>query len=1526
MSLSDEQRNTYQILMQAIEDRIVYCKENGWTDEASALRIHLQHLRDWLSGEVSDPCPVTIDELESLHVEASKILSETLTIPDEAEQIEEEVIATDSIPQPEIEQNLTEVETEVDQGATVVTLPVESSGITSEIEQNITPETGQYSEELIPNAEPEIQDQIGDIDELPEETESFQQQQARRQISEVATMVRDGRYQEAIALGTALRSQYPDEMAVLQDTLEDHLSLARKRISEQLEDALQRGAEARSAGNLDLARKCYNEARQYDPENQQARDALLEMDIALSRQLPTQMHEELRIGLRERRSLTRLGDAIYRAEALLQEDRLPDDLQALYQKARQDYEELRRAGGQDTTQMRFGGLDAKLKAVESIRQRLAEGRQDEIFDETLNRNRPLSEALEEANRLLEEASTDTAQYELDRIRKALPAYPAWALARLEKALEQPFADRDRRELEKVRHTIEDLKTKKESAETLLIQSEQTDDPLDAFALILRAQAAFPYLEGLGGLEDQQPTRVNQARQTAIDTLRVSAQSDLQKAGVFSNAGQYEESRLCLQKISQNIARWPEASRPSELVTLQTEIDALQQLVNTSETHRLELQKLATKIRADVLPASSRKAALELYNQVRNDPRFASFPELTLLRTEMDQYLGIGELIQELETEYTHRNWPRVWELSERILESQQAGAFTNRVEALRLEAEIEIDIERIKDLLDQEEVAEANKIYSRRVDTFKKAIDRETTDRRAWLQEMYDAFNHRLTAETEKIIQCARNNPVFQPLYDQAIELSNRSGIQEQLKSLTIFRFLAGESQAVDGTWPPYQPSLRTADARRKRRELESKIRETLLISIVEAYKDRQKAPQEEEMMRDFAEKAKALRDAGGLLQDENERAAVRWIEVAWGQIRAQKLGNSDWDNAVEIWSDLNKNHPHTSVVEAGLRNARIHQAVSRSERLLVDGNPQTALEQLREAQTDSSLNRSWEISRLLARTHAILGNFDLAFRSLADAETLWQNSQKVDLSADEIKHQQTELENTRTEVEREKLIQTTLQKIELIWSGESNGAAEALRLLHDVLNTLLGKNSRRLQEKHQEIYEAAERYLLQTAYDEMDNGSEEGKIQAIVSFLDLTDLERIVGLPREESKAWPELDKLKTELTPLAKQIIQKLNNIDALLQLPLPDAIREADQMVKRVETFQYVAGIFNESVSGTENLQQFKIRLTERRDSLKKLQEVLAEANQPNIWDQAFQTGNFNQLEQYLRRIKDFNLSDLLEVKTFEAQLAENKEIYQILIAAIDDVKTLFDREEKFEETVQKIRSLSTRPTRKNGSSWQYISSVRYQEIYRIMGDKLSIPNTYGESDHPYLQGWEQVRQAAEKRDQEWHDIDGWYRECLTEKDICDGFMAVIEQHTSFTPLRQKESDWSQLKSAAEKLENLLKEGPYEDYQTPPRQSKKASDLWKQSRILLAEIQTTRRNAEVELGNTQKRVEVEGDFPTQQEWSLAAQQRNVVAMKRLIERAQRVGAKDKGQQKVIEVYQKILNDWVNQPKKQRWPWERN
>lgn len=1525
MSLSDEQILKYQILTQTIEDRIVYCKENGWTDEASTLRAHFQHLRDWLSGESNDPCPVTIEELESLQVEASKILGETFAQPDQAQHTQEEVIAIDTIHQPEIEQGLTEIETEINQNPTVVTSPVESRDITPEVEQYSTPSMGQNSDGLIPNTEPEIQDQVCD-DGLPEEMEPFQQSQARRQISDVASMVRDGRYQEAISLGTALRAQFPDEMATLQDMLEDHLSLARTRISEQLDVALQRGVEARSAGNLDLARKCYNEARKYAPENQQVRDALLEMDIVLSRQLPTQIHEELRIGLRERRSLTRLGDAIYRAEALLQEERLPDDLQALYQKARHDYEELRRTGGQDTTQMRFGGLDAKLKAVESIRQRLAEGRQDEIFDETLNRNRPLSEALEEANRLLEEASTDTAQYELDRIRKALPAYPAWALVRLEKALEQPFADRDRRELENVRHTIEDLKTKKESAETLLVQSEQTDDPLDAFALILRAQAAFPYLEGLGGSGDQQSTRVTQARQTAIDTLRVSAQSDLQKAEVFSNAGKYEEARRCIETISQYIARWPDSSRPSELGELQTDINTLQQRVNTSETYRLELQKLATKIRADVLLASRRKAALDLYNQVRNDPRFTSFAEQTLLRTEMDQYLGIGELIQELETEHTHRNWPRVRELSERILESQQAGAFTNRVEALRFEAEIEIDIERIKDLLDQDEVAEANKIYSRRVDAFKKAIDRETADRRAWLQEMYDTFNRRLTAETEKIKQCALNNLVFQPLYDQAIELCTRSGIQEQLKALTILRFLAGESQAVDETLPQYQPSLRTADARRKRRELEEKIRNTLLVSIVGAYADRQKAPQEEETMRDLAEKAKALRNAGGLLQDESERTAVRWIEVVWGQIRAQKLGNSDWDKAVEIWSDLNKNHPHTPVVEAGLRNARIHQAVSRSERLLVDGNPQTALEQLREAQTDSSLNRSWGISRLLARVHAILGNFDLAFRALADAETLWQNSQKVDLSADEIEHQLTELKNIRTEVEREKLIQTTLQKIELIWSGEASGAAEALKLLQDVLNTLLGKNSRRLQEKHREIYEAAERYLLQTAHDEMDNGSEEGKIQAIVYFLDLADLERIVGLPREESSAWPELDKLKTELTPLAKQIIQKLNNIDALLQLPLPDAIREADQMVKRAETFQYVAEIFNESVSGTENLQQFKIRLTERRESLKKLQEVLAEANQLGIWDHAFQTGNFSQLEQYLRRIQDFYLRDLLEIKTFEAQLAENKEINQILITAIDEVKILFDRDEKFEETVQKIRSLSTQPTRKNGFSWQYISSVRYQEIYRIMGDKLSIPNTYGESDHPCLQGWDQVRQAAEERDQEWHDIDGWYRECMTEKEIYNGFMDATQQHTSITPLRQIESDLDQLKSAAEKLENLLKDGPYKDHKIPPRQSKKASDLWKQSRTLLAEIQKTRREAEVELGNTQKKIGVEGDFPRQQEWSDAALSRNAEAMQRLIMRAQRVGAKDKAQQQVIDVYQKILNNLINQPQKQRWPWRRD
>ncbi|MBL0344132.1 hypothetical protein [Candidatus Villigracilis affinis] len=185
-----------------------------------------------------------------------------------------------------------------------------------------------------------------------------------------------------------------------------------------------------------------------DPENERAKSAIRQIESdASAGKLSAQKISELKSGLRDVKNIKRLGVAVYEAEALYAEGKLTEELFALLEEGRAKYDQIRTAMGDETTMMRFGDLSARKAARDRIASRLG---QDEkfIFDVTTNEDKPAFDLLREADKLLEQQSADTAQYELDVINGLLPAHPAGARMRLESALNKPFHDHHKRQREK----------------------------------------------------------------------------------------------------------------------------------------------------------------------------------------------------------------------------------------------------------------------------------------------------------------------------------------------------------------------------------------------------------------------------------------------------------------------------------------------------------------------------------------------------------------------------------------------------------------------------------------------------------------------------------------------------------------------------------------------------------------------------------------------------------------------------------------------------------------------------------------------------------------------------------------------------------------------------------------------------------------------------------------------------------------------------------------------------------------------
>ena len=557
-----------------------------------------EKLQTWLDGGRQGKCPLDLDEFDILPFEPEPILVEEAVQPaglaptqsealvEDAEAIAEPVAAAKDFA---VEEPVSVVEPGWDEAAT----PKEPMVAQPAVEMKPAPEVGPT-------------ETLEEIPYLTQEEETPEQKQLRKEVGALREDFKSGRFSQSSARARVLRDR-PELTPGLHEQVENLLERSEQELNKQVQTLLANGDQARNSGELEAARSAYRAVIELAPDHEYARRMLFELDRAGAEKLSVAQQRELVNGLQERKNISVLGDAVYKAEAWQAEGRLPDKLAELLTRARDYYDKWRTAHGQETTMMRFGDLKGRKDAVESIRKRvLADEKM--IFDITSNRFRPAVEVLNEAQRLLEEISETTAQYEIDRVRLALPAFPLWARERLNKALEQPFHEHHARLLENLRLEVDQWAEKKTQADGLLKQANQASDPLDKLGYVLRAQKAFPYLEGLESAEDEPAPLVTQTQQTAGDWLasRMAARRNL--ARLHLESGEYDQARKELMAGEEDLARWPLPEKPVALQALVAEYQALRQEVDTRETYHKEYRRLADEIRNKVNDPNQRAAA------------------------------------------------------------------------------------------------------------------------------------------------------------------------------------------------------------------------------------------------------------------------------------------------------------------------------------------------------------------------------------------------------------------------------------------------------------------------------------------------------------------------------------------------------------------------------------------------------------------------------------------------------------------------------------------------------------------------------------------------------------------------------------------------------------------------------------------------------------------------------------------------------------------------------------------------------
>ena len=1271
----------------------------------------------------------------------------------------------------------------------------------------------------------------------------------RKQLTQAREYLQAGELRQAVALAKVIESRASSEEREEVDSL---LAEALPKFNAALDGFITKGDEAREIQNLEVARINYEDAIALDPENRHAQEALGQIDALInlgSTELSESKIKELRAGLRDRKDIKRLGRIVYEAEAFYAEDILGEELSELLNNARTEYDQLRIAMGEETTMMRFGDLELRINARNKIAERVSSGEKF-VFDVTTNTVKDSYILLNEADSLIEEKSEITAQYEIDVINSLLPAHPKGALDRIGKALDLPLHDHHKHLLDKKRTEINLF------IENQLIAKERTQK---------------------------------------MNTIKEKIESNYEQAGYSIGLDNFSEALELISEAGNEYAKLLDGDGsddelPQNLREIRKQGDVLRKEINYAKNIRKEFSDWAIKIRKDVGDEHRREQAIEQFEKLRLDERFVDLRELRELASEMDQYRDVAAKLKEAEQARSKKDWQRVYELAGNI--RGKAGEYGVEVDKLYLEAEQELKIEEALRLLENLDVSGANTIIS-------SLLKGESTT-----PERKQEFAHRLANENKIIDQAIRENSEMQNLFDRA-SLLKQSAIAKKLEALRLFRYIGGMNIAPpDKEWPEYKLSLRTAVAREQASELAENMRNKYLPTLQKAYEARSKKTQDAEELRKYNAMAEAMRE-GHLLNSEDERAYIRWVEVEWGKVQAEaKESTQDWRTAVQIWRKLDLNHPGTLDVESGLRGALIQNAVMEADRLIYNEHQEReAISVLHAVQIERGLNTSWEVLLKLSEAYSRIGEFEHAFGTLDEAGRFGAHKSTI--------------KSKKAEIEREKIIQTALLNAENKISMGS--PREAFIVLNEVLTKPTVQKSQRLRERRDQLFQSEQEKLLKIAQEARSSALDGDKVRAVTALVDLRELEELMELSNSKRRSEKELSKLKGDLIGVAETLLDNINNFDTT-STSLASSLSEAEKMAGRLQTFLEVIPLFE------KELGEIKERLEKRRrnhnkelQKLKSLNILLEETKQASLWELAIKFNDFGPLIEKYQAIQAVELTRIPDFYRFERRLKEWQKIHAYLHEQIKTLKQLLNVEENYEKMIELLHRLTSRPDAESGGmDWQQLQHSDYEQILKIMDGNFRLVNIYG--DGKDLVGRTDIEAEIIRRQQQLELWVDWDKGCQRIMELTQDAISHVEKYepgAETVPYRHQHRDWSSVEEKAGQAVRLLKSEPQENGEVLPTFSEKSGKIRKEGLRRLEIVEGWYHYAKQALHVINEILKVKG-FPSEEELNNTASQKDWVRLERLLTQAEQAGLLDEIEVKRIAVFKHVLRKAKEQQNK--------
>lgn len=1188
------------------------------------------------------------------------------------------------------------------------TTPVSTVPASSvELAQEMAAGPALENEPLPENGEPEEE----------EEPDNLDLRTIKGQFKEAKDNFEKNQWKEALSLGEIVQEKakpYPTFEKVVSTFMEQ----VRRALQEEVDRLIAEGDQAKENGDTEKAEQCYNRAKEFAPENSEIIARLNALIGRREEEVNARKIVTMRYGLRSN-DLQLLEDAIRDCETLDSNGLLPDELKDLLVEGRKRFDDMRQSDGKVTTMMHFGSLDARFKALQEIRGKVVKSNVKVIYDAALSKNRPAQEVLKEAEKLYFNASEDVAQYELDLIRKLklLPAKADTAKDHLTKALKNPLHEEHKRALqEKLDEVNEIIRTQLE-ANALIKQAEAEKNLTDAFIKMREAQKLVPYREGI-------EEKVRRARQKALDDLAGKMRVFLdtaRKHKAYDHYEDYDNARIQVNEALDIPKEWPEETKPQELLALSDEGNFLLQEITNRDTLHRDLDARLQAIRNQVANPHSRQAGLQAFAVLRSIQDFATFGELKNLERELDQYKNVFELLVEARQAREKGDWPRVNDLAQKILTGGTAGQFSAEAQDLSNEARLERSIERLRELLDQKQMEQADRAAKSILDRFPKASERIAAER----QQIEDA--RKATSELEFF-------------FTRANRLAQQRTLSDLIEALHMLRYLSGDRTEKGGPdWPEFRLSYFTMTCGTRAEKLASRIRDAYLKPVVEAVNNQEaNLLKDPVQLRSLAEQARRLREAH-LIKTDDENYVVRWLEIQQGTQDAHARESiDDWAGAVAVWKDRLIHYPDHEELKLGLRNARIQQVIKQSAEFINQGKPEQALSLLQQTEKEEGIGKDWRLSLSLADAYAALGSFQQAYRAVDDAAHRPDGKEPAEKKLDELK---------KYEVVRQTLVAVSA----IVKNDRPRDALE--RIMSELKKPGMENNVELIYKRDQIFNEQKEKLLERIGAAGQDDA---GKTQAVIALVDLQEYEKIIEIPEVKWVSTAKFTAFSGELSRVADAVLRQYYDFSVQGGL-LSETLEKGGDILGRIKILLDITDRFKEQLSAKQKeLTSAQTQLTSDLNVLKTLNQLLKESEFISLskredghispWDEAIINNNFGVLEQKQGQINQLGMGNMIEVQNFTLRLQEWEEVHQTLVKARAEALKEF-KDENYERVLDKLRAITVQPSeREKGKLWRCVQPEDYQYIYTLFSRKVIWTDTYSSSP---ISGWQALENAAAER---------------------------------------------------------------------------------------------------------------------------------------------------------------------------------